>query len=304
MGSRDHRYRYRSSSEESRDDRGRKERRRSPKRYNSGDRDGDRYYRSQYERRRRRSRSRSRSRSPNPNRRYDSAKESSRRRIQNDELSHEPEKLSSPTSQKNKGPSLPPQDELYQASHGGRQKTILAKVDRKPDKQKPNFKPTGLLAAASNSVTQADGSIITLNYHEPPEARKPSTKDEWRLFVFKGSEILETIELFRKTCWLIGREMAVVDVLAEHPSISKQHAVIQFRYIEKIDQFGLQSGRVRPYIIDLKSSNGTLLNKEAIPESRYLELRDKDMIQFGYSTREYVLINAHAKQAPVGDKTS
>lgn len=98
--------------------------------------------------------------------------------------------------------------------------------------------------------------------------------------------------------------MAVVDVLAEHPSISKQHAVIQFRYIEKIDQFGLQSGRVRPYIIDLKSSNGTLLNKEAIPKSRYLELRDKDMIQFGYSTREYVLINAHTKQAPVGDKTS
>ncbi|TQS37395.1 hypothetical protein Golomagni_02133 [Golovinomyces magnicellulatus] len=299
MGSRDRR--YRSSSEESRDERGRRGRRRSRKRYNSKDRDRDRYYRSQHERRR----SRSRSRSPNPNRRYDSAKEPSRHRIQNDKLlSHDSEKLLSPTTQKNKGSSFLSQDELYQASHGGRQTTMLAKVDRKPDKQKPNFKPTGLLAAASNSVIQSDGSVITLNYHEPPEARKPPTKDEWRLFVFKGSEILETIELFRKTCWLIGREMAVVDVLAEHPSISKQHAVIQFRYIEKTDQFGLQSGRVRPYIIDLKSSNGTLLNKEAIPKSRYLELRDKDMIQFGYSTREYVLINAYTKQAPIGDKTS
>jgi smad nuclear-interacting protein 1 len=33
-----------------------------------------------------------------------------------------------------------------------------------------------------------------------------------------------------------------------------------------------------------------MLNKEEIPASRYLELRDKDMIQFGHSTREYVLM--------------
>jgi smad nuclear-interacting protein 1 len=29
-----------------------------------------------------------------------------------------------------------------------------------------------------------------------------------------------------------------------------------------------------------------------VPGSRYLELRDKDMIQFGSSTREYVLMLA------------
>ncbi|TVY62780.1 Smad nuclear interacting protein [Lachnellula suecica] len=159
-----------------------------------------------------------------------------------------------------------------------------------PEKQKPNFAPTGHLAAASNSIAQADGTKIALKYHEPPEARKPPTKDQWKLFVFKGSEIVETIELSLRSCWLVGRELAVVDMPAEHPSISKQHAVIQFRYIEKKNEFGDKLGKVRPYLIDLDSANGTLLNKEDVPPSRYLELRDKDMVQFGHSTREYVLM--------------
>lgn len=159
-----------------------------------------------------------------------------------------------------------------------------------PEVQKPNFSNTGLLAAASNAVTQIDGSSIVLKYHEPAEARKPSAKDQWKLFVFKGADILETIELSVRSCWLVGKDLAVVDLPAEHPTISKQHAVIQFRYIEKRNEFGDKLGKVRPYLIDLESTNGTSLNKEEIPASRYLELRDKDMIQFGHSTREYVLM--------------
>lgn len=159
-----------------------------------------------------------------------------------------------------------------------------------PEKQKPNFAPTGLLAAETNKVEKADGTAIVLKYHEPPEARKAPPRDQWKLFVFKGAEIVDTIELSLRSCWLVGREVSIVDMLAEHPSISKQHAVIQFRYIEKRNEFGDKLGKVRPYLIDLESANGTMLNKEPIPGSRYLELRDKDMIQFGDSTREYVLM--------------
>jgi smad nuclear-interacting protein 1 len=170
--------------------------------------------------------------------------------------------------------------------------TALVGTEDKPvqERQKPNFAPTGLLAAASNTIAHADGTSIILKYHEPPEARKPPPKDQWKLFVFKGSDILDTIELSLRSCWLVGRELAVVDLAAEHPSTSKQHAVIQFRWIEKRNEFGDKLGRVRPYLIDLESANGTKLNKELIPSSRYLELRDKDMIQFGDSTREYVLM--------------
>jgi smad nuclear-interacting protein 1 len=139
---------------------------------------------------------------------------------------------------------------------------------------------------------QADGTTVTLKYHEPPEARKPSPRDEWKLFVFKGPDIIDTIELSSRSCWLVGREAAIVDLLAEHPSVSKQHAVIQFRYTEKRNEFGDKVGRVKPYLVDLESANGTTLNNEKVPDRRYLELRDKDMIQFGLSTREYVLMLA------------
>lgn len=192
-------------------------------------------------------------------------------------------------SRRNKGP-LPSQAASFQANKDPNSEAVVSA--EAPEKQKPNFAPSGLLAAASKSVAQADGTSIVLKYHEPPEARKPPSKDVWKLFVFKGSDIVDTIEVSLKTCWLVGREQAIVDMLAEHPSISSQHAVIQFRYVEKTNQYGDKIGRVRPYIIDLESANGTTLNKDKIPQSRYVELRDKDMIQFGYSTREYVLMHS------------
>ena len=48
---------------------------------------------------------------------------------------------------------------------------------------------------------------------------------------------------------------------------------------------------VRPYIIDLDSANGTLLNGEKIEPRRYYELKEKDCLNFGNSTRDYVVIN-------------
>lgn len=54
------------------------------------------------------------------------------------------------------------------------------------DKTKPNFAPSGLLAAATNTVKHSDGTSTLLKYNEPPEARKPLVG--WRLYVFKGDE--------------------------------------------------------------------------------------------------------------------
>jgi smad nuclear-interacting protein 1 len=160
-----------------------------------------------------------------------------------------------------------------------------------PDKEKPNFKTTGALAKAANRV---EGTKISLKYHEPPEARKPPPSQPWRIFVFKGDDVVDTIEIAQKSCWLLGRSQEVVDYVLEHPSSSGQHAVIQFRYIQKTteDEFGVKSkkGKVKPYIIDLESSNGTELNGESVEASRYFELRDKDILKFAGSEREYVVM--------------
>jgi smad nuclear-interacting protein 1 len=66
--------------------------------------------------------------------------------------------------------------------------------------------------------------------------------------------------------------------------------VIQYRAIsQEVD------GRIvrvsKPYIMDLASTNKTYLNNVAIEDSRYYELKAKDVIKFGYSSREYVLLN-------------
>src|SRR5690554_2005893 len=62
------------------------------------------------------------------------------------------------------------------------------------EKQKPNFAPTGLLAAASNTVNN-----VALKYSEPADARlPPRDAPKWKLFVFKDKEIVDTIELGEK----------------------------------------------------------------------------------------------------------
>lgn len=155
------------------------------------------------------------------------------------------------------------------------------------DKQKPNYAPTGKLAAETNTV--ANTSIV-LKYNEPPEARLPPSSAAWRLYVFKGSDLLETLPTHERSCWLFGRERAVVDFPTEHPSCSKQHAVLQFRYTEKKNEWGEKQGGVKPYVIDLDSANGTRVNGEKVPERRYVEVRSGDVVMFGESTREYVLM--------------
>ncbi|KAJ9117227.1 hypothetical protein QFC20_000371 [Naganishia adeliensis] len=171
--------------------------------------------------------------------------------------------------------------------------------ERAKSPPKPNFGNSGLLAAESNTVRvtseQAsnagtpDVTGVVLKYHEPPEARKP-TKN-WRLYVFKGKEQVELIQIHKQSAYLIGRDRIVSDIPVAHPSASKQHAVIQYRQMTERNEFGDTTTMIKPFIIDLESTNGTFVNGQEIPASRYYELKQSDVIKFGESTREYVLLH-------------
>ncbi|XP_075658660.1 uncharacterized protein LOC142628443 isoform X1 [Castanea sativa] len=107
------------------------------------------------------------------------------------------------------------------------------------EKQKPSFELSGKLAAETNRVKG-----VTLLFNEPPEARKPDVR--WRLYVFKGGEVLnEPLYIHRQSCYLFGRERRVADIPTDHPSCSKQHAVIQFRQVEKEQPDGAVSKQPR-----------------------------------------------------------
>lgn len=156
------------------------------------------------------------------------------------------------------------------------------------DKHKPSFELSGKLAAETNRVRG-----VTLLFTEPPEARKPSIR--WRFYVFKGGDVLnEPLYIHRQSCYLFGRERRVADVPTDHPSCSKQHAVLQYRQVEKENPDGTSSKKVSPYLMDLGSTNGTYINDKRMEAQRYYELFERDTIKFGNSSREYVLLHENS----------
>jgi len=147
-----------------------------------------------------------------------------------------------------------------------------------------NFKVTGKLAEDTNMVNG-----IVVKYSEPAEARMPSKK--WRLYVFKEDEALEPYKIHRFSHYLIGRERKVCTIILPNPSISSQHAVIQYRQVDAKTKTGKPIKVVKPYLIDLDSVNGTVLNGSKIEGRRYHELREGDTMQFGQSARQFVLLH-------------
>ncbi|PIA15820.1 SMAD/FHA domain-containing protein, partial [Coemansia reversa NRRL 1564] len=139
----------------------------------------------------------------------------------------------------------------------------------------PDFRLSGKLAAEANTVNG-----VEVKYTEPDEARRPYAT-RWRVYVFKNGKDTDMHHVDSASAFLFGRDRRVADIPIDHPSCSSQHAVLQYRHIK---------GSVKPYLIDLSSTNGTFLNGQQIPELRYVELRSEDVIRFGFSTREYVLL--------------
>lgn len=74
------------------------------------------------------------------------------------------------------------------------------------------------------------------------------------------------------------------------------------RLVEFTRADGTMGRRVKPYIIDLGSGNGTYLNNQRIDPQRYYELKEKDVLKFGFSSREYVLLHEFSDTAEVDAK--
>lgn len=157
-----------------------------------------------------------------------------------------------------------------------------------PPKEKPNFETSGALTEDTNTYRG-----VVIKYNEPPEARKPKRK--WRFYIFKGDQQMPVLHVHRQSAYLLGRDRKIADIPVDHPSCSKQHAVLQYRLCEFTREDGTIGRRVRPYIIDLESANGTFLNNKQIEARRYYELQEKDVLKFAYSSRDYVLLHANSK---------
>ncbi|GLD94237.1 hypothetical protein PINS_up002848 [Pythium insidiosum] len=73
-----------------------------------------------------------------------------------------------------------------------------------------------------------------------------------RLEVIKDGETIEEVAIGRQACYLLGRNEDVCDYSMQHPSISRQHAVIVHR----------REGDA--VVMDLGSAQGTFVNGKEI----------------------------------------
>ena len=174
--------------------------------------------------------------------------------------------------------------------------------DKPPPEFKPNFGLSGALAKDTETGNMYKG--VVLKFKEPPEARAPNT--QWRLYVFKpkkkgssntsdnanDNDLVETLHVSKQSAYLLGRNADIADISLLHPSLSSQHAVLQYRAVPvPSDKIGAPPRLAcQPYIIDLESTNGTFLNGIRIDAARYYQLKRGDVLTFGASTREYVLL--------------
>ena len=165
------------------------------------------------------------------------------------------------------------------------------------EKKKPDFGLSGALATDTKTGNLYKG--VLLKFSEPPEARTPAS--EWRLYVFDktlppDSEPKHTLTVHSQSAYLFGRDINIADIpLVDEtgqPSntCSKQHCVLQYRAVPVNKNSDPTDLVVKPYLMDLQSTNGTFLNGKRIDDSRYYELRKGDVLTMGRSNMEYVLL--------------
>lgn len=157
--------------------------------------------------------------------------------------------------------------------------------DRTTKPQQPDFGLSGALTKDSRGGNVYKG--IVLKFREPPEARAPTI--HWRLYVHKGDELVETLHVSRQSAYLFGRATDIVDIVLLHPSCSTQHAVLQYRAVPSPEHQNRL--HTQPYLMDLESTNGTFLNNIPLDPARYYQLKKGDVLRFGASTREYILLH-------------
>lgn len=141
--------------------------------------------------------------------------------------------------------------------------------------------PTHAVVATSSL---SDAHHNRLRYKPPQESRMPDK--HWRLYIIKDGIELDVLHTHRQPSFLLGRDRTLADIYTDHPSCSKQHAVLQFREITRSE---VQV--ILPFLVDLDSTNGTFVNGQRIPPHMFYELRASDVIKFASSTREYVLMD-------------
>lgn len=111
---------------------------------------------------------------------------------------------------------------------------------------------------------------------QPPDwAVEPRPGLYW-LDVVKDGDVVDKINLEKRRN-IFGRQAIMCDFVLDHPSVSRQHAVV------------VQHKNSSVYVIDLGSVHGTFVANERLSKDSPVELEVGQSLKFAASTRSYVL---------------
>ena len=130
--------------------------------------------------------------------------------------------------------------------------------------------PTTAIDSAAAALPSA------LSYTPPPWSAPPSST--FTLEAIKDGLVVEALDVSARPYYVIGRHPSTADLVVAHPSVSRQHAVLQFR----------DTGEA--FLFDLGSTHGTTINKQAVPARTYVAVRVGAMIRLGQSSRTLCLM--------------
>ena len=111
----------------------------------------------------------------------------------------------------------------------------------------------------------------------------------YRLEIIKEGSSIGTEELGSKTHFVAGRQPDICDIQLDHPSISREHAA-----------FVISSDSCL-FLVDLRSAQGTTVNKQPMEPNHFERLFVGDIVRFGASTRMYLVQGPENQMKPEYD---
>jgi len=119
---------------------------------------------------------------------------------------------------------------------------------------------------------------MTKQRYKLPGWSKEPQLENCALEVHKSGKKIGTItRCSRNKAVIFGRHKDFADIILQHPSISRRHAVLLHG----------KSGNM--YVMDCGSSHGTFVNKRKLQKETREVLQEGDTLKFGASSREYIV---------------
>ncbi|WCJ25475.1 SMAD/FHA domain-containing protein [Euphorbia peplus] len=166
--------------------------------------------------------------------------------------------------------------------------TVSAAAEPEPPTLNEHETPSSPMGPPPPLISTIDADSVEKAVLKPvlsnsSRASVPYTIPEWSsppchnffVEVLKDGSIIDQLDVFEKGAYMFGR-VDLCDFVLEHPTISRFHAVIQFK----------RNGDA--YLYDLSSTHGTSINKRQVEKQVYVELHVGDVIRFGNSSRLYI----------------